>query len=63
MTKLEELIQEINRFEAIVGEWDESQRCVVVGLKRAIEALHKVALMRLIKSLKKKNQFPLYVRQ
>ncbi|GAX43777.1 Rieske [2Fe-2S] domain-containing protein [Tolypothrix sp. NIES-4075] len=55
MTKLEELIQEINRFEAIVAEWDESQRCVVVGLKRAIEALHKVALMRLIKSLKKEE--------
>jgi hypothetical protein len=50
MTKLEELVQEINRFEAIVAEWDESQRCVVVGLKRAIEALHKVALMRLIKA-------------
>jgi Fe-S cluster biogenesis protein NfuA/nitrite reductase/ring-hydroxylating ferredoxin subunit len=55
MTKLEELIQEINRFEAIVAEWDESQRCVVVGLQRAIEALHKVALMRLIKSLKKEE--------
>jgi nitrite reductase/ring-hydroxylating ferredoxin subunit/Fe-S cluster biogenesis protein NfuA len=49
---LEELIQEINRFETIVSEWDESQRCVVVGLKRAIEALHKAALKRLIKSLK-----------
>ncbi len=49
---LEELIQEINRFEAIISEWDESQRCVVVGLKRAIEALHKAALKRLIKSLK-----------
>jgi nitrite reductase/ring-hydroxylating ferredoxin subunit/Fe-S cluster biogenesis protein NfuA len=52
MTKLEELIQEINRFEAIISEWDESQRCVAVGLKRAIEALHKEALTRLIKSLK-----------
>lgn len=49
---LEELIQEINRFEAIVSEWDESQRCVVVGLKRSIEALHKAALQRLIKNLK-----------
>lgn len=49
---LEELIQEINRFESIISEWDESQRCVVVGLKRAIEALHKAALKRLIKSLK-----------
>ncbi|MBD2454681.1 NifU family protein [Nostoc sp. FACHB-87] len=52
MTNLEEFIEEINRFEAIISEWDESQRCVAVGLKRAIEALHKEALTRLIKSLK-----------
>lgn len=52
---LEELVQEINRFEAIVSEWDESQRCVVVGLKRAIEALHKAALTSLIKSLKQES--------
>ncbi|MBD2385297.1 NifU family protein [Cylindrospermum sp. FACHB-282] len=52
---LEELVQEINRFEAIVSEWDESQRCVVVGLKRAIEALHKAALTHLIKNLKQES--------
>jgi nitrite reductase/ring-hydroxylating ferredoxin subunit/Fe-S cluster biogenesis protein NfuA len=52
---LEELVQEINRFEAIISEWDESQRCVVVGLKRAIETLHKTALTRLIKSLKQES--------
>ncbi len=55
MTNLEELIQEINRFEAIISEWDESQRCVAVGLKRAIEALHKAALTNLIKSLKQES--------
>ncbi|MHC5594582.1 MAG: NifU family protein [Nostoc sp.] len=55
MTKLEELVQEINRFEAIISEWDESQRCVAVGLKRAIEALHKTALTNLIKSLKQES--------
>ncbi|BAY13788.1 NifU family protein [Calothrix sp. NIES-2098] len=55
MTNLEELVQEINRFEAIVSEWDESQRCVVVGLKRAIEALHKTALKRLIQNLKEES--------
>jgi Fe-S cluster biogenesis protein NfuA/nitrite reductase/ring-hydroxylating ferredoxin subunit len=55
MTKLEELIEEINRFEAIISDWDESQRCVAVGLKRAIEALHKEALTRLIKSLKQES--------
>lgn len=55
MTELEELVQEINRFEAIISEWDESQRCVAVGLKRAIEALHKAALTRLIKNLKQES--------
>ncbi|WP_298918527.1 NifU family protein [uncultured Nostoc sp.] len=55
MTNLEELVQEINRFETIISEWDESQRCVAVGLKRAIEALHKAALTSLIKSLKQES--------
>jgi nitrite reductase/ring-hydroxylating ferredoxin subunit/Fe-S cluster biogenesis protein NfuA len=55
MANLEELVQEINRFEAIISEWDESQRCVAVGLKRAIEALHKAALTSLIKSLKEES--------
>lgn len=55
MTKLEELITDINRFEAIIANWDESQRCVVVGLQRAIESLHKAALTNLIKSLKQEN--------
>ncbi|WP_414543624.1 NifU family protein [Nostoc sp. CCY0012] len=55
MTQLEELVQEINRFEAIISQWDESQRCVAVGLKRAIEALHKEALTRLIKDLKQES--------
>jgi Fe-S cluster biogenesis protein NfuA/nitrite reductase/ring-hydroxylating ferredoxin subunit len=52
---LEELVREINRFEGIISEWDESQRCVVVGLKRAIEALHKAALTNLIKTLKQES--------
>jgi|SRR5579883_762890 Fe-S cluster biogenesis protein NfuA len=55
MPDLEELVQEISRFEAIIAEWDESQRGVVVGLKRAIEALHKEALKRLIKSVKQES--------
>ncbi|KZL49123.1 hypothetical protein A2T98_14365 [Nodularia spumigena CENA596] len=55
MTKLEELIQEINQFEAIIAQWNESQRCVAVGLKRAIEDLHKAALTHLIKSLKQES--------
>ncbi|AFY58501.1 thioredoxin-like protein [Rivularia sp. PCC 7116] len=52
MTSIKELVEEINRFEAIISEWDESQRCVASGLKRAIEDLHKEALTRMIKSLK-----------
>ncbi|MGB6300397.1 MAG: NifU family protein [Rivularia sp. (in: cyanobacteria)] len=52
MTEIKELVEEINRFEAIISEWDESQRCVAEGLKRAIEDLHKEALTRIIKSLK-----------
>ncbi|MEM9922769.1 MAG: NifU family protein [Cyanobacteria bacterium P01_D01_bin.50] len=52
MTKIEELVDEIKRFEEIISKWDESQRCVATGLKRAIEDLHKEALTRLIKSLK-----------
>jgi phosphoenolpyruvate carboxylase len=55
MTTLEELVQEISRFEAIISEWDESQRCVAIGLKRAIEDLHKEALTRLIKSVKQES--------
>ncbi|MFS0513904.1 NifU family protein [Nostoc sp. UIC 10607] len=55
MPNLEELVREINRFEAIISEWDESQRCVAVGLKRAIEDLHKAALTNLIKSLKQES--------
>ena len=52
MKNIKELVDEIKSFEAIISEWDESQRCVATGLKRAIEDLHKEALTRLIKSLK-----------
>ena len=52
MTNLEELVEEISRFEAIISHWDETHRGVVVGLKRAIEAIHKEALVRLIRSVK-----------
>ncbi|TAF09302.1 MAG: hypothetical protein EAZ77_05485 [Nostocales cyanobacterium] len=55
MDNLNELIGDIQRFEAIIYDWDESQCCVAVGLKSAIEALHKAALINLIKRLKKDN--------
>lgn len=56
---LEELVTEISRFEAIIADWDESQRCVVVGLKKAIEQLHKEALTRLIRSVKQESMVAL----
>lgn len=55
MSTLDELVREITRFEAIISEWDESQKGVAVGLKRAIEDLHKEALTRLIKSIKQES--------
>ncbi|PLZ87254.1 Rieske (2Fe-2S) protein [Fischerella thermalis CCMEE 5194] len=55
MISLEELVEEISRFEAIISEWEESQRCIAIGLKRAIEDLHKEALTRLIKSVKQES--------
>ena len=59
MTKIKELVEEINRFEAIISEWDESQRCVAEGLMRAIEDLHKEALTRMIKSFKQDSMLAL----
>lgn len=55
MTDLEELVEEISRFEAIIAEWDETHRGVATGFKRAIETLHKEALTRLIKSVKQES--------
>ncbi|ADI65381.1 NifU family protein [Trichormus azollae] len=60
MDNLENLIGDIQRFDAIISEWDESQRCVAVGLQRAIESLHKAALTNLVRSLKQDNISALY---
>jgi nitrite reductase/ring-hydroxylating ferredoxin subunit/Fe-S cluster biogenesis protein NfuA len=49
------LINDINRYETIVAAWDESQQATVSGLKRAIEALHREALARLIRSVKQES--------
>ncbi|MEM8605263.1 MAG: NifU family protein [Cyanobacteria bacterium P01_H01_bin.121] len=51
-SSLSDLVGEIQRVEAIVNQWDDRQTQVVVQLKEAIEALHKEALMRLIRSVK-----------
>ena len=50
---LERLVQPIASLEAIVAGWDESHALTVQALKTAIEDLHKEALRRLIRSLKK----------
>jgi len=49
---LEALVADIQRFEAIVEQWDGPQKHTVLELKRAIEDLHKEALTRLIRSVK-----------
>ncbi len=50
---LENLIEEISRYEQIVSQWDKNQQVVVERLKEAVEALHKEALTRLIRTVKK----------
>ena len=50
---LDELIAEISRYEEIVNQWDKNQQIVVERLKEAIESLHKEALTRIIKTVKK----------
>ena len=49
---LTDLVDDIQRYEAIVGQWDSNQQHVVQQLKQVIEALHKEALTRLIRSVK-----------
>ena len=60
---LESLVSDITHFEqaiaiamrSIIAHWDENQKSVVEGLKNAIEALHKQALTRLIRSVKQEH--------
>ncbi len=49
---LARMVRAITSLEAIVGDWDESQRLTVQALKSAIEDLNKDAFTRLIRSLK-----------
>jgi nitrite reductase/ring-hydroxylating ferredoxin subunit/Fe-S cluster biogenesis protein NfuA len=49
---LEELVNNISRYETMIDGWDENQQVVVRQLKGAIETLHKEALARLIRSVK-----------
>ncbi|MCG5057223.1 MAG: NifU family protein [Limnoraphis sp. WC205] len=53
---LEDLVQEIKFFENTVLEWHDPEKLLVVeGLKQSIEALHKEALVRLIRSIKQES--------
>ncbi len=49
---LDKLLKEINALESVVSGFDERERMTVQALQRAIEALHKEALSRLIRRLK-----------
>ena len=49
---LKDLVEDIQRYEAIVAHWDSSQQQTIAQLRQAIEALHKEALSRLIRSVK-----------
>ena len=50
--ELDRLVRVIASQEAIVDGWDAAQAATVQALKSAIEALHKEALRRLIRTLK-----------
>jgi nitrite reductase/ring-hydroxylating ferredoxin subunit/Fe-S cluster biogenesis protein NfuA len=50
--ELDRLVHAITGQEAIVDAWDATQAATVQALKSAIEALHKEALRRLIRTLK-----------
>ncbi|MGB3193161.1 MAG: NifU family protein [Limnoraphis sp.] len=53
---LEDLVKEIKFFENTVLEWHDPEKLLVVeGLKQSIEALHKEALIRLIRSVKQES--------
>lgn len=49
---LDGLLRDIGALEGIVSSWEERERNTVSALERAIDALHKTALTRLIRSLK-----------
>lgn len=52
MTSLEKLVQEIERLEAIISEWDESQQDVTLRLKIALTSLHNHALVHVKENIK-----------
>ncbi|MBD2465210.1 NifU family protein [Oscillatoria sp. FACHB-1407] len=53
--QLEALVNDIHHYETIISAWDESQQATISGYKRAIEALHREAFVRLIRSVKQES--------
>lgn len=49
---LKELVDDIERLEALTGELESAQQLQVLALKNAVERLHREALRRLIRGLK-----------
>ncbi|MFM7424013.1 MAG: NifU family protein [Elainella sp.] len=49
------MTSDIHHYETIISTWDDSQQATVSGLKRAIEALHREALVRLIRTVKQES--------
>ena len=48
----EQLIGDIERFEAIIGGWEASQQAVAFAYRRAVDALNREALRKLIAGVK-----------
>ncbi len=48
----DKLTQDVERFEAVIGSWDESQRSVARVYRSTTDALHKEALRKLIAEVK-----------
>src|SRR5690349_5137529 len=51
-SSLAALRHDIEALEALVSSWDERERNAVAALERALDALHKEALTRMIRALK-----------
>lgn len=49
---VDELVGDVERLEALIADWDESQRTLVFAYRRAVDALHKGALRKLIAGVK-----------
>lgn len=49
---VDDLVGDVERLEAVIAGWDESQRTLAFAYRRAIDDLHKSALRKLIASVK-----------